>query len=234
MGKSEGGEGDTHKVRVRVKSEVKGGLTWASRVSRGAGVSGASSDPMLGWSQDTRWVGPPTELRTLERQEKGSIGGQAAGPQETPSAPAPALDSLCPLRDDQRWPKHPGGRRVTSAGRLHLAGHAVTGDRAGDSSQRARTASAPHPGLEQPSPLCLGQRPEPLKPLLDVRVGAELVATTFILKPPQLRKDGEFLGRSPQTAGATIQEPPASPASPDWKAIQMSGTPLSPSSACRN
>lgn len=57
------------------------------------------------------------------------------------------------------------------------------------------------------SPLGLCQRPKPSQPLLDIRVRSEVIATTFVLEPPQLRKDSKLLRRSPQTAGADLRDP---------------------------
>lgn len=116
-------------------------LTWASRVSSGAGVPGTSSAPTLGRSQETSGVGPPTEPSTLEWQEIGRVRGRRASPQET--ALQPLTPSLCPLRDDQCRPKHPRGRRVTATRRLHLTGHAMAGEGAMGRSQD-RTHRPPH------------------------------------------------------------------------------------------
>ena len=101
-------------------------LTWASRVSSGAGVPGTSSAPTLGRSQETSGVGPPTEPSTLEWQEIGRVRGRRTSPQET--ALQPLTPSLCPLREDQCRPKHPRGRRVTATRRLHLTGHTMAGE----------------------------------------------------------------------------------------------------------
>lgn len=95
-GKQVKSEGKEAKEKCLSIVRVKSGLTWASRVSRGAGVPGTSSPPTLGRSQDTRGVGPPTEPRTLERQ--GIRERAVAGPQETSSRAAVLL--LCPLGDD--------------------------------------------------------------------------------------------------------------------------------------
>lgn len=130
------------------------------------------------------------------------------------TTPQPLTPSLCPLRDDQRRPKHTRGRRVTGTSWFHLTGHLMAGRRA--SGQRAGCDTLiptlnPSPGVpisSSLSPLGLCQWPEPLKPPLDIGIGSEVIATTFILEPPQLRKDSELLGRS-QNSGT-----PDSPQSP--------------------
>lgn len=80
------------------------------------------------------WAGPRRQAGWDPQQSQEPWSGRGLGgseeegksPRDYPPATTP---SLCPLRDDQRRPKHSRGRRVTSTRWLHLAGHSMAGER---------------------------------------------------------------------------------------------------------
>lgn len=109
---------------------------------------------------------------TPNRAQNPGVAGDEEGqrkkasPQDT--TPKPPTASLCPLRDDQCWPKHSRGRRVTGSRWLHLAGHSMARER--DNEQRSgcdtlSLTACPSPEVQtspSQSPLGLCQWPEPL------------------------------------------------------------------------